>query len=96
MDACLENGDLETAKSIFEQACESDVQLSMTSVNAVVNAFAQKGDVDTVAELIGLARQHGVKPDKFTVAAVLHACQRANTGELAFKLWRSVSYCPTV
>lgn len=41
-----------------------------------------------VASLVSDMVESGLKPDAFTFAAILNACQRSNEAELAFSVFR--------
>lgn len=88
VDACLENSELDTARSLFDRAHSTGLQLSVHTVNAVLNAFAKTGRLEEVAGLLQRATDAGFEPDKYTYTAVLSACQYANAGHLAFSVWR--------
>ena len=47
--------------------------------------FDLAGDV---ASLVSDMVESGLKPDAFTFAAILNACQRSNEAELAFSVYR--------
>jgi pentatricopeptide repeat protein len=88
INACIDCNELERARELYKAMQKSGHVPSLLAFNNLINAHGRAGRLgDAIALLRDLAAAK-LKPDAFTFAAVLNACQRANEAELAFDVYR--------
>ena len=61
---------------------------SLPALNNLINAHGRASRLGDVVSLVEDLAAAGMRPDAFTFAAILNACQRANEAELAFDVYR--------
>lgn len=88
IQACIGCGALKRARQLYGAMQEQGRAPSLPALNNLINAHARACRLGDVVSLVQDLVAGGMKPDGFTFAAVLNACQRANEAELAFEVYR--------
>ncbi|XP_010475151.1 PREDICTED: pentatricopeptide repeat-containing protein At1g04840-like [Camelina sativa] len=69
----VDSGQLNRAKQLFEVMPEKDV----VSWTTLINGFSQNGDYETAISTFFVMLEKGLKPNVYTLAAVLSACSKS-------------------
>ncbi|ESQ36443.1 hypothetical protein EUTSA_v10007007mg [Eutrema salsugineum] len=69
----VDNGDLNRARQLFEVMPEK----SVVSWTTLINGFSQNGDYESAISTYFEMLEEGMKPNEYTVAAVLSACSKS-------------------
>lgn len=88
INACIDCNDLERAREVYRAMGRVGLVPSMLAFNNLINAHGRAGRLGDAVSLVKDLIGAGLKPDAFTFAAILNACQRANEAELAFDVYR--------
>ncbi len=88
IQACIDCGALERARQLYAAMQEQGRAPSLQALNNLINAHGRACRLGDVVSLVQDLAAAGMRPDAFTFAAILNACQRANEAELAFDVYR--------
>ncbi|CAL8460572.1 g101 [Coccomyxa elongata] len=88
IQACIDCGSLERARQVYAAMGEQGRAPSLQAMNNLINAHSRACRLGDVVSLVEDLVAAGMRPDAFTFAAILNACQRANEAELAFDVYR--------
>lgn len=91
IQACIDCGNLERARQVYAAMAEQGRAPSLQAMNNLINAHSRACRLGDVVSLVEDLVAAGMRPDAFTFAAILNACQRANEAELAFDVYRSAA-----
>lgn len=86
----LLNGKLPEAQGIYRRLRAAGVAPHIHAANALLNAFGKELRLGDVVALVCDMVEAGLKPDAFTFAAVLGACQRSDECELGLDVYRAM------
>ena len=86
----LLNGRLPEAQGIYRRLRAAGVAPHIHAANALLNAFGKELRLGDVVALVCDMVDAGLKPDAFTYAAVLGACQRSDECELGIDVYRAM------
>lgn len=86
----LLNGRLPEAQGIYRRLRAAGVAPHIHAANALLNAFGKELRLGDVVALLCDMVEAGLKPDAFTFAAVLGACQRSDECELGLDVYRAM------
>lgn len=89
IQACIDCGSLERARQVYAAMGEQGRAPSLQAMNNLINAHSRACRLGDVVSLVEDLVAAGMRPDAFTFAAILNACQRTNEAELAFDVYRS-------
>uniref|UniRef100_A0A7S4KL42 PROP1-like PPR domain-containing protein n=2 Tax=Guillardia theta TaxID=55529 RepID=A0A7S4KL42_GUITH len=78
MDAVVNQGDAEEAKSFFEQVLPSLRASDVSVVNAYMKVLSQEQDMSRLQEFLSLIENSGIRPDVVTFNTALHICCEMN------------------
>lgn len=78
----VDSGELDRAKQCFELIPEKNV----VSWTTLVNGFSQYGDYETAISIYFDMVEKGMKPNEYTVAAVLSACSKSGALESGIRV----------
>ncbi|KAL3537192.1 hypothetical protein ACH5RR_000558 [Cinchona calisaya] len=81
VDMYLKCGDADSAREVFHEMPVKNV----VSWNSMISGLCQNGDFKEALNVFNRMQVKGVKPDAFTLIAVLNSC--ANLGMLEFGMW---------
>ena len=88
IQACIDCGSLERARQVYMAMQEKGAAPSLPALNNLINAHSRACRLGDVVSLVEDLVAVGMRPDMFTFAAILNACQRANEAQLAFDVYR--------
>ncbi|KAL0865534.1 hypothetical protein Bca101_044652 [Brassica carinata] len=78
----VDGGELNRAKQCFELMPEKNV----VSWTTLINGFSQNGDYETAISIYFEMVEKGMKPNEYTVAAVLSACSKSGALESGIRV----------
>lgn len=86
--ACLLNGNVLAAKTMYDVMARQGVYPSRAQYNALMERYAVNSDLTVVVSLLSdMVRLAGLQANANTYRILFRACQRTDQAELAFEVW---------
>ncbi len=82
ISACLDSGNLDTAKLLHKELVDNAIKISLPLYNALLKLYSKTGDTNETQSILQQIRKRGMKPDQISYICSLTAC--ANASNLTF------------